>query len=255
MRGWWRKMSGWRSLKRCYGGADWISHDGLDCCTQSLAETGVLLEGGLLQLRIRLDHFVDRGQRSTVWRGVVFVINVVEVQFAERLSDERLVAVVVLVEGRPLRALALEARFGCAVVDVATFPGKARFSRFSSCPLDLWKLFKRYIDCFSFLHVRTDLYGGKQFRRHDICTVHYIRYDLPTSLTATRCPRSPRLRKWVWVSHIWNMYLFSRCFARTQSVVIKSWFTSLEILPLLKTMSKPINLFFVTRRKRVLLQR
>ena len=116
-------------------------------------------------------------------------------RFAERLSDERLVAVVVLVEGRPLRALALEARFGCAVVDVATFPGKARFSRFSSCPLDLWKLFKRYIDCFSFLHVRTDLYGGKQFRRHDICTVHYIRYDLPTSLTATRCPRSPRLRK------------------------------------------------------------
>ena len=59
---------------------------------------------------------------------------------------------------------------------------------------------------------------------HDICTVHYIKYDKPTSLTATRCPRSPRLRKWVWVSHIWNMYLFSRCFSRTQSVVIKSWF-------------------------------
>ena len=58
-----------------------------------------------------------------------------------------------------------------------------------------FKLFKRYIDCFSFLHVRTDLYGGKQFLRRDMCTVHYIKYDLPTSLTATRCPRSPRLRK------------------------------------------------------------
>ena len=46
-------------------------------------------------------------------------------RFAERLSDERPVAVVVLVAGRPLRALALETRFGCAVVDVATFPGKA----------------------------------------------------------------------------------------------------------------------------------
>ena len=57
-------------------------------------------------------------------------------RFAERLSEERLVAVVVLVEGRPLRALALEARFGCVVVDVATFPGKARFRRFSSCRLD-----------------------------------------------------------------------------------------------------------------------
>ena len=27
----------------------------------------------------------------------------------------------------PLGALAVETRFGCAVVDVATFPGKARF--------------------------------------------------------------------------------------------------------------------------------
>ena len=31
-----------------------------------------------------------------------------------------------------------------------------------------FKLFKRYFDCFSFLLVRTDLYGGKQFLRHDI---------------------------------------------------------------------------------------
>ena len=57
-------------------------------------------------------------------------------RFADRLSDERPVAVVVLVAGRPLRALALETRFGCAVVDVATCPGKARFSRFSSYRLD-----------------------------------------------------------------------------------------------------------------------
>ena len=48
-------------------------------------------------------------------------------RFAGRLSDERPVTVVVLVARRPLRALDLETCFDCAVVDVATFPGKARF--------------------------------------------------------------------------------------------------------------------------------
>ena len=46
------------------------SHDGLDDgpdgCTLRLAEAGVLWEAGLVRLRIRLDHFLDRGQRSMV---------------------------------------------------------------------------------------------------------------------------------------------------------------------------------------------
>ena len=127
-------MSSWRSLKRCYCGADWIGHDGFDGCTLRLAEASVLLETGLVRLRIRLDHFIDRGQRSTVWQGVVFVINVVEVRWKvfRRAPGHRGCSRC----RAPLLALALETRFGCAVVDVATFPGKARFRRFSSCPLD-----------------------------------------------------------------------------------------------------------------------
>ena len=127
-------MSSWRSLKRCYCGADWIGHDSFDGCTLRLAEASVLLETGLVRLRIRLDHFIDRGQRSTVWQGVVFVINVVEVRWKvfRRAPGHRGCSRC----RAPLLALALETRFGCAVVDVATFPGKARFRRFSSCSLD-----------------------------------------------------------------------------------------------------------------------
>ena len=50
-------------------------------------------------------------------------------RFAVRL-DDRPFAVVVLVAGRTLRALALVTRFSCAVVDVTTFPGKASYKIF-----------------------------------------------------------------------------------------------------------------------------
>ena len=127
-------MSGWRSLKCCYCRVDQISHNGLHGWRLRLAEASVLLEAGLIWLRIWLDHFLDRGQRSMVWRGVVF-INIVQVHWkALRVC---LFAVMVLVAGCPLPAWAFVTHFGCAVVNVATFPGKTHLRRFSSCPLDL----------------------------------------------------------------------------------------------------------------------
>ena len=46
------KMSGWRRLKHCYCRVDQISHNGLDGRRLRLAEANVLLEAGLVWLRI-----------------------------------------------------------------------------------------------------------------------------------------------------------------------------------------------------------
>ena len=127
------KMSGWRSLKDCYCRVDQISHNGLDGWRLRLAEASVLLEAGLVWLRIWLDHFRHRGQWSLVWQGVGF-INIVQGHWKAFLVC--LFAVMVLVAGCPLPAWAFVTSFGRAVVNVTTFPGKTHFRRFSSCPLD-----------------------------------------------------------------------------------------------------------------------
>ena len=75
-----------------------------------VAEASVLLEAGLVWLRIWRDHFLDRGQRSMVCQGVVF-INIVQVHWkAYRVC---LFAVMVLVAGCPLPAWAFVTCLRC----------------------------------------------------------------------------------------------------------------------------------------------
>ena len=67
-----------------------------------------------------------------------------------------------------------------------------------SCPLNSWNDTSIvFLSCMCELITMAGsnfLDGRKKYpisSVHDICTFHYIKYDLPTILTATRCPRSP----------------------------------------------------------------
>ena len=114
-----------------YCGADWIGHMALkaECWDWLKLVFRWKLDSSGSGSDLIISSLEDNDARSDRVLSLLTLS-----RFGGRLSSECQFAV--LVAGHPLQALSLVTRFGYSVVNAATFPGKACFRGFSSCPLD-----------------------------------------------------------------------------------------------------------------------